>query len=670
MANNVVVVVGAEDKTGEVFNAVKKHLDDTKVKARETSDSLGSIGQSLMHGLQAAGIAIGLRQVYEGIKSMIEGSIELGMELGHLSEQTGISVQNLSVLKYMAEQTGVSFEVLSKGFKKLSTDIFNWEHGEKVAGRAFGDLGITMDDVKAKGQDMYAILDMVANKFQTMPNGPQKLAIAVQLFGRAGQQMIPILNQGAQGLEEFKAQAQSLGLVLDEAGVRKIEHLHAKLIQLKGAVEGGSLVFTESLAPALEGIASGFGDATRQSNIWSAAGKQAALAVIPLAGAVMYLATFLREAADEWRNMAAAYTVWDSAIGSKLDWTAAERKAAEARHTAALKELHDTHADHEAAVAEEKRFHDDMLALKNQVENPSDSTPTSRFMDYLHDNPGFSGPPPPPPPSSHTSKSAPGAAGSSGSAGPDMSPLSAVFADAQARQKDDLAAQMAVAQSEWEKAQAKQAQDVMDVFATKVPDVVLSIPKQISDHASQIQGASEKLAHGVFDPLFNFGEKWSQQWKEIRNGLLRDLGQLAESQIFGMLFGDPQGRGGKGLSGTSWQGNPLPPGRGGLESPIGGAIGKIIGAFGHHGDGVTSNGGLGAGAGAVSTAAASVMKMGQKSGAGGVQVILNNSGAPLQVSQSQSQSNGNESQVIQIMLKQLDTNGPVAQGIMGLIGGF
>jgi hypothetical protein len=69
----------------------------------------------------------------------------------------------------------------------------------------------------------------------------------------------------------------------------------------------------------------------------------------------------------------------------------------------------------------------------------------------------------------------------------------------------------------------------------------------------------------------------------------------------------------------------------------------------------------------VATAAASVMQMGKSAGSGGISVVLNNSGAPLQVDQTQ-HTDGGEGQVVQIMLKQLETNGPVAQGIMGLLG--
>jgi hypothetical protein len=621
MGNSVVVVVAGEDKTGEVFNAVKKHLDDTKAKARETSDSLGAIGQSLMHGLQAAGIAVGVREIVDGFKRMIDSSVELGMELGHLSQQTGISVQNLSVMKYMSDVTGVSFETLSKGFKKMSTDIFEWQHGEKMAGRAFEDLGISLKDVQAKGQDMYGIMSMIADKFKTMPDGPQKLAISTQLFGRAGQQLIPVLNQGSSAVEEFRGKAEALGLVLDEDGVKKMEALHASAAELKGSFEGLGLSITSSLAPSLEWLAKeipqvlGIGGQGAHGNDF-AAGIQA-------------IADAAHNAKLELAKMG-LYSVGDSKGAEQIgiDDARAQRAAWDKAHAGVPGGKDGTPAP--APGAPSPGWAPSTDAARMVTVSLSDS-----YAAYWKNH---------------------------------VTPAIQEARDRIKQAQEDAAKDaQELAADAWR--QMNKSTSDMGVFGSNSPNVVLA-PRtwkdQLEQNAPAIAGAGEKIAHSVFDPLFSFGGRWDQQWKQIRDGLLRDLGQLAESQLFGALFGDPQGRGGQGLSGTSWQGNPLPPGRGGLENPAGGALGKLLGIFTHRGDSVASNGGLGAGAGTVPTAAASLLQMGNRTAGGGVQVVLNNNGAPLQVDQTM-QQNAGEQQVVHVVLKQLSTNGPIAQGIMGLL---
>lgn len=762
MGNSVVVVVAGDDKTGEVFNAVKKHLDETKSKAKETSDSLGQIGDALRHGLEAAGIAVGLREVANVLKEVVGSAIDTGMELGHLSQQTGISVQNLSVLRYTSQQTGIAFETLTKGFKKLSTDIFEWEHGEKLAGEAFQDLGIKLSDVKAHGNDMYGILEMIANKFQSMPDGPHKLAIAVELFGRAGQELIPILNQGQAGLERFKGEAQSLGLVLDEAGVKRLEELHSKFVQLKGAVEGGGMAFTEALAPALEAIVTEFSNTTGGTNLWTAAGRQAGLVAIEVAAAFKWLADFVRESKDEYINLTNAINAFDYNIGSKFNWSQKYRDEEAARRDAAMKAMHDSKADHDAMLSEEANFVRDMKSVEQQLLHPT-ATPAEPS------GPGGGG-------SGTGAGDGPGSGEGKGSSAQARALQAAqeraatahrALVDALAKsdetraraqvqtlleindelhkeglrseaeylaQKSQLQEQQFSAErtqlsqeqraildqisqleahkpkndkerletqaklnqlevqylgicdkvTDLEERQAKAAREIENamantrialpdqmpdlgtIFQSKAPNVTLA--KQPLFDPSQVEGEAEKFAHGVFDPLFQMGEKWDKQWKQIRENMLRDFGQLMESQLFGLLFGDPEGRGGKGWNGGSFKGDTSNP-RSGLQNNAGGLIGGLLGLLTGKHAGVASNGGLGSGAGTVPSAAASLMQMGNKGGtSAGIQVVLNNNGAPLQVSQTQQQNDGGEGQVIQIMLKQLETNGPVAQGIMGMVG--
>lgn len=255
-SKGVIVVVSGQDNTGEVFAAVKKHLDETRVKAKETSESLGEIGEALKSGLEMAGIAVGAREIVSQFKEMVTSSMEMAVQIGHLSQQTGMSVQSLSVLRYAAQTTGVDFDVLTRGFKKLSVSTIDADSGNKQAAQGFARLGISVHDLRAKGDDMYAVLTMLADKFSTLPDGMAKSDAAAKIFGaRMGSEMIPVLNELGGHLEEIRSEAQSLGLVLDESGIQKMEELHKSVTAMKGAWAGLSLEITSSVAPALEGLA-------------------------------------------------------------------------------------------------------------------------------------------------------------------------------------------------------------------------------------------------------------------------------------------------------------------------------------------------------------------------------------------------------------------------------
>lgn len=168
--SGVTIIVAGEDKTGAVMDSVQKHLAQVAQKGEEANATLTKSVRDFQESITMMRDVFVLDRVYEAMQKVVESSIDFGMEMGHLAEQTGISVENLSALKYMADATGVSFESFTKGFKKMSTDIFEWEHGEKLAGEAFQDLGFSLEQIQAKGQDMYGIMAMIADKFKDLPS--------------------------------------------------------------------------------------------------------------------------------------------------------------------------------------------------------------------------------------------------------------------------------------------------------------------------------------------------------------------------------------------------------------------------------------------------------------------------------------------------------------------
>ena len=215
--------------------------------AAEKTRRLGETGEFVKRGLELAGIGVGVEIVADKLKELVVSTVETGVELGHLSQQTGISVEDLSVLKFAARSTGIEFETLTKGFKKLSTEVYGADNGSRQAVKAFADLGISEADLKAKGNDLYGVLTMVADRFKAMPDGIQKNALATEIFGRAGQQLIPILNQGAEGIERIKAQAP----IFTDKDVESVEKLHKAVVTLGTAWDNVGKSITTAIGPAL-----------------------------------------------------------------------------------------------------------------------------------------------------------------------------------------------------------------------------------------------------------------------------------------------------------------------------------------------------------------------------------------------------------------------------------
>ena len=181
--NKTAIVITAEDKTAAAFASAKAGLE-------RFSSAYAALG-----GIAGVGVAASL---VAGIKSVID----LGDEMNDLSQKVGISVKDLATWKLAAEQSGTSLESVAKGVKGLSQYMF--QNSDKLR-----EAGITATDANGA-------LVQLADLFNAMPDGVEKTALAVQLFGKAGMDMIPMLNLGSQGLDEARKKAEDYGKKMAE----------------------------------------------------------------------------------------------------------------------------------------------------------------------------------------------------------------------------------------------------------------------------------------------------------------------------------------------------------------------------------------------------------------------------------------------------------------------
>jgi len=264
----VIQITGDGASAAKALELVDQHLRETAAESKGAASEISGAMADVKEAMGMLGLTVGLEEALGKIKEMITSSIDLGVEIGHLAKQTGMSTESLSTLKFMSEQTGISFDVMTKGFKKFSTEMLDAEEGKKASIQTFARLNITQADVTKHAGDMIGMLELVADRFQMLPDGPQKAAEAVKLFGLSGMTLIPILDQGSAGIAKMKAEAEAMGLVLDEHAIAKLEEMHRVSMQTQAATEGLALAITGALGPALMGAEELMGKAMVKFREW------------------------------------------------------------------------------------------------------------------------------------------------------------------------------------------------------------------------------------------------------------------------------------------------------------------------------------------------------------------------------------------------------------------
>lgn len=134
----------------------------------------------------------------------------MGSELVDASARTGVGVKALSELAYAAEMSGASFDTLETGLKFLQKNFAAAAGGSKEARKAFADIGLTVEDLA--GMSPEDKLTAIGDKLAGIKDPAQRTAAALAIMGRGGTALLPMMLNGAKGIDELRKQAQRLGI--------------------------------------------------------------------------------------------------------------------------------------------------------------------------------------------------------------------------------------------------------------------------------------------------------------------------------------------------------------------------------------------------------------------------------------------------------------------------
>jgi len=171
--------------------------------------------------------------------------------LGKMSYRTGIAVEDLSRFEYALKLSDASLQDFGTGAKNLNKILADSEAGNQKAASALTGLGVAATDATGKARPLNDVIMDVATAFKGLPDGAQKSKAAVDIFGKAGTALIPVLNNGADGLKDLGTEAEKLGLVLSKDTTDAAQLVNDNIARLERSAAGLGRQILTSLSPAM-----------------------------------------------------------------------------------------------------------------------------------------------------------------------------------------------------------------------------------------------------------------------------------------------------------------------------------------------------------------------------------------------------------------------------------
>jgi hypothetical protein len=219
--------------------------------------------KSLKGAVAGFGAVIAGSAIVGGLGAMVKKSVDLGDALGKLSTRTGVAQDALIGMRNAAALSDVSNESLAKSLAKLNVNLVEAVEGNATLQSAFKRLGVDIKGADGQVISTEQAMKRLADRFADMPDGVQKTAAAVAVFGRSGADLIPLLNGGAEAMDKFTYK------VSNDFSARS-ELFNDTITILGFKTQGFGLELTDALLPALQSILEVFGDLFSTDQDWTA----------------------------------------------------------------------------------------------------------------------------------------------------------------------------------------------------------------------------------------------------------------------------------------------------------------------------------------------------------------------------------------------------------------
>ena len=239
-AGGVFVEIGADPR--QFFKALGK-----------VNGQIGKLGASMSSaGTKMAAMGAG---IVGPIFASAMAFANVGSALNDMSKRTGVATESLSVLQFAAEQTGTDMAGVETAVKKMQKAIFAAGNGSKEAAEALAMVGLTANDLAGLSADEQ--MGKIADGLMAIKDPGARAAVAMQIFGKAGTDILPMLEGGSAGMAAFAAEAKRLGLVMDSETAAKADSLGDAIDAVKASMKMAFIQVGSAVAPMLTKLAQG-----------------------------------------------------------------------------------------------------------------------------------------------------------------------------------------------------------------------------------------------------------------------------------------------------------------------------------------------------------------------------------------------------------------------------
>ena len=242
------------DKFGDEVEDAGNQSDDSSKKFQ----ALGGVVKGVAAGMAAAMAAVGATIVAIGNKliDFTKQGAEYADNVLTQSQVTGIATDKLQEYMYAAELVDVSVDTLTGSMAKQIKSMKSAQGGSKSMVEAYEKLGVEIMNADGTLRDSDEVYWEIIAALGAMENETERDALAMTILGKSAQELNPLIEAGADKMEELGKQAKEAGYVLSDDLLAAYGNLDDQLQLLNNGATALKNALGTVLLPILTDLAS------------------------------------------------------------------------------------------------------------------------------------------------------------------------------------------------------------------------------------------------------------------------------------------------------------------------------------------------------------------------------------------------------------------------------
>ena len=245
-------IIETENNLKDLETEYKNFGSVTAQQIKNVGDKMKGVGDKVTDvGKKLAPVSGAAAAIGGGLLKLGYDAITSADELNTLSQQTGISTDELQKMKYASDLVDVSVDDITTALRKMKAKM-------DPSNKAFKDLGISVTNADGSMRDATDVFYDSLEALSKIQNETERDQAAMALFGKSADSLAGIIDDGGAALKGYGEEAQNLGLILDEDTISSLNDTNDAVDKMKATVSAtlgqvGADV-AEVLGPAVEKV--------------------------------------------------------------------------------------------------------------------------------------------------------------------------------------------------------------------------------------------------------------------------------------------------------------------------------------------------------------------------------------------------------------------------------